>query len=213
MYIAVIDYNMGNISSVANALKRIGAEVKITNKAEVIDNSAAMILPGVGAYRDAYKNLEELKLVGVIKRNIEKKYFLGICIGMQLLFEYSVEDGINSGLGIFKGSAERIPPVVKVPHMGWNQLKILKKDSKVFSGIKSGENFYFVHSYHVVPENKNIISCTTDYGIEITAGIKKGNIYGFQFHPEKSSMEGLKLLDNFWNMAKGRKTDDNNTCN
>jgi len=204
MYISVINYNMGNISSVASALKRIGAEIKVTNKAEVIDNAAALVLPGVGAYRDAYKNLEKLKLVGAIKRNIEKKYFLGICIGTQLLFEYSMENGINSGLGILKGSVERIPSVVKVPHMGWNQLKILKRDSKVFSGIKNDENFYFVHSYHVIPKNKNIISCTTDYGIEIAAGIEQGNIYGFQFHPEKSSTAGLKLLENFWNMVKGK---------
>jgi glutamine amidotransferase len=124
---------------------------------------------------------------------------------MQLLFDYSLEDGKNKGLGILKGSVEKIPSAVKVPHMGWNELKILKRNSKIFSGIKERENFYFVHSYHVIPDSKDIISSTTDYGIEIVAGIEYDNIYGFQFHPEKSSDGGLKLLENFWNIAKERK--------
>jgi len=202
MYIAIIDYNMGNISSVNNAFKRIGADVRITSSASVINNAGALVLPGVGAYRDAFKNLEKLKLIGVLEKNISKKLFLGICLGMQLLFEYSMENGRNEGLGILGGSVEKIPPVVKVPHMGWNQLKILKKESKILKGIKEGESFYFVHSYYAAPENKNIISSTTDYGIEIIAGIEQDNIYGIQFHPEKSSTSGLKLLGNFWNMVK-----------
>ena len=205
MYIAIINYNMGNISSVKNAFKRIGVDIRVTSSARVINNAGALILPGVGAYKDAYKNLEKLNMIKVIKENIRKKVFLGICLGMQLLFDYSLEDGKNKGLGILKGSVEKIPSTVKVPHMGWNQLKVLKRNSKIFSGIREGENFYFVHSYHVIPESKDIISSTTEYGIEIVAGIEYDNIYGFQFHPEKSSDSGLKLLVNFWNIAKERK--------
>lgn len=202
MYIAVINYNMGNISSVKNAFKRIGANVIVTSNARVIGNAKALVLPGVGAYKDAYKNLKKLNLIKVLKENIRKKVFLGICLGMQLLFEYSLEDGKNKGLGILKGYIEKIPQVVKVPHMGWNQLKILKRNSKIFSGIKERDNFYFVHSYYVIPGNKYVVSSTTGYGIEIAAGIEQDNIYGVQFHPEKSSAGGLRLLENFWNIVK-----------
>lgn len=202
MYIAVINYNMGNISSVENAFKRIGANVIVTSNSRVISNAKALVLPGVGAYKDAYKNLKKLNLIKVLKENMRKKVFLGICLGMQLLFEYSLEDGKNKGLGILKGYIEKIPPVVKVPHMGWNQLKILKRNSKIFSGIKEGDNFYFVHSYYVIPGNKYVVSSTTGYGIEIAAGIEQDNIYGVQFHPEKSSAGGLRLLENFWNIVK-----------
>lgn len=202
MYIAIIDYNMGNISSVNNALIRIGADVKVTNSSRLIENAGALILPGVGAYKDAYRNLERLNLTGVLEKNISKKPFLGICLGMQLLFEYSMEDGKSRGMGVLGGSVERIPPVVKVPHMGWNQLSIVKKKSKLLGKTKDGENFYFVHSYHAVPKNKDIISCITGYGIDIVAGIERDNIYGIQFHPEKSSTSGLQLLENFWNMTK-----------
>ena len=187
MYIAIIDYDMGNISSVKNAFMKIGVDVRVTGSASVINNAEALVLPGVGACRDAYRNLEKLKLIDVLKKNIFKKTFLGICLGMHLLFEYSMENDRSEGLGILKGYVEKIPPIVKVPHMGWNQLKILKKESRILSGIREGENFYFVHSYYVIPENKDIISSSTDYGIDITAGIELGNIYGIQFHPEKSS--------------------------
>lgn len=202
MYIAVINYNMGNISSVKNAFRRIGANVRVTSNARVISNAKALVLPGVGAYKDAYKNLKKLNLIKVLKENIRKKIFLGICLGMQLLFEYSLENGKNKGLGILKGSVEKIPQVVKVPHIGWNQLKILKRNSKIFSGIKEGDNFYFDHSYYVIPGNKYVVSSITDYGIEIAASIEHDNIYGFQFHPEKSSAGGLRLLENFWNIVK-----------
>lgn len=202
MYIAVINYNMGNISSVKNAFRRIGANVRVTSDARVISNAKALVLPGVGAYKDAYKNLKKLNLIKVLKENVRKKVFLGICLGMHLLFEYSLENGKNKGLGILKGSVEKIPQVVKVPHIGWNQLKILKRNSKIFSGIKEGDNFYFAHSYYVIPGNKDVVSSTTDYGIEIAASIEHDNIYGFQFHPEKSSAGGLRLLENFWNIVK-----------
>lgn len=203
MYIAIIDYGIGNIKSVENAFKKISADVRVTDNIRIINNAHALVLPGVGAIRDARRNLEEIKIIDSVKENIKKKLFLGICLGMQLLFEYSYEDGKNMGLGLLKGYVDKIPPLpVKVPHIGWNQLKILKKDSKLFSGIKEGEYFYFDHSYHVVPDDKGIISCTTDYGIQLTAGIEYDNIYGVQFHPEKSSNYGLKLLENFRDMVK-----------
>jgi glutamine amidotransferase len=206
MYIVIINYNMGNISSVENALKKVGADVKVTSDTKDINNAGALVLPGVGAYRDACKNLEKLDSIETIKENIRKKIFLGICLGMQLLFEYSLENGRNPGLGILEGSVEKIPSVVKVPHMGWNQLNILKKESKIFKGVEEGKNFYFVHSYHVIPKNKNIISSTTNYGVNIAASIEYENIYGVQFHPEKSSMSGLKVLENFWKIVKEGKS-------
>lgn len=203
MYIAIIDYGMGNIKSVENAFIKIGASVRVTDNPRIINNACALVLPGVGAIRDARMNLEKINMIDAIRVNIKQKLFLGICLGMQLLFEYSYEDGKNTGLGLLKGYVDKIPPDVKVPHIGWNQLKILKKDSKLFSGIKEGEYFYFVHSYHSIPEDKGIISCTTDYGTQqLTAGIEYDNIYGLQFHPEKSSSYGLKLLENFRNMAE-----------
>ncbi len=202
MYIAIINYNMGNIKSVENAFRKIGAEIKVTSDPEVINRSSAIVLPGVGAFKDAINNLEGLELIDVIKENINKKLFLGICLGMQLLYEYSMEDGKSRGLGVLKGFVGKIPSVVKVPHMGWNQIKIINKNNKLFSDIDNGENFYFIHSYHIIPENRNVISSITDYGIEIVSSIEKGNIYGFQFHPEKSSTIGLKILNNFWKLVK-----------
>ncbi len=203
MYIALIDYGIGNIKSVENSFLKAGAEIRVTADPAVIDGSAAVILPGVGAYRDAFSNLDRRGLIEPIYKNIKLKPFLGICIGMQLLFEYSLEDGKNKGLGIFKGSVQKIPAGVKIPHMGWNQLNIIKKDSKVLKEISNGENFYFVHSYHAVPEDSSIVSGTTNYGTDLVASIEKDNIYGFQFHPEKSSIIGQKLLKNFLKLAEG----------
>ncbi len=204
MYIAIIDYRMGNIKSVENSFKNSGATVKVTSDPEVIRSADAVVLPGVGAYRDAYNNLEKMGLIEPIYANIRKKPFLGICLGMQLLFEYSLENGKNRGLGIFKGFVDRIPPGVKIPHMGWNQLEI-KKESKLLKDIKSGENFYFVHSYHIVPEDKSLISSTTDYGTDLVASIEEDNIFGFQFHPEKSSTAGQQLIKNFISLAEEKR--------
>ena len=204
MYITIIDYRMGNIKSVENSFKNSGATVKVTSDPEVIRSADAVVLPGVGAYRDAYNNLEKMGLIEPIYANIRKKPFLGICLGMQLLFEYSLENGKNRGLGIFKGFVDRIPPGVKIPHMGWNQLEI-KKESKLLKDIKSGENFYFVHSYHIVPEDKSLISSTTDYGTDLVASIEEDNIFGFQFHPEKSSTIGQQLIKNFISLAEEKR--------
>jgi imidazole glycerol-phosphate synthase subunit HisH len=202
MYIAIIDYNMGNIKSVENAFKRIGADVKVTDRPEIISGAKAVVLPGVGAFRDAIGNLKSLGLDECIIDTIARdKPFLGICIGLQVLFEYSMEGDKSLGLGIFKGSVEKIPDGVKIPHMGWNKVRILKKESRLFKGIVSGESFYFVHSYHVKCADKEIIGSTTDYGIDIVSSIEKGNAYALQFHPEKSSIFGLKVLENFMEIA------------
>lgn len=203
MYIAIINYNMGNIKSVENAFKKIGAEIKVTRDPGIIINAGAVILPGVGSFGDAVKNLEEFKLAGVIKDVILSGIpFLGICIGLQVLFESGWEGGINTGLGVFKGIVKKIPTGVKIPHMGWNSLKILNKQSRLFEGIKEGESFYFVHSYLAECEDKSIISSITEYGVDLTASIEYKNTYGVQFHPEKSSMSGLRMLSNFLNIAK-----------
>jgi glutamine amidotransferase len=204
MYIAIIDYGMGNIKSVENSFKKAGARIEVTSDPEKIRDASAVILPGVGAYRDAFNNLEEKDLIKPIYESIEKKPFLGICLGMQLLFEYSTEDGKNKGLGVFKGFVGRIPPGVKIPHMGWNQIEI-KKKSKMLKDIKQGENFYFVHSYHVIPEDKSIVSSITEHGTSIVASIEQDNIFGFQFHPEKSSTCGQQLIRNFINLVEGNR--------
>ena len=204
MYIAIIDYKMGNIKSVENSFKKAGARIEVTSDPEKIKNASAVVLPGVGAYRDAFHNLEEMGLIEPINEIIRKKPFLGICIGMQLLFEYSTEGGKNKGLGIFKGFVGRIPPGVKIPHIGWNQIEI-KKESKLLKNIRQGENFYFVHSYHVIPEDKSIISTITDYGTSIVASIEQDNIFGFQFHPEKSSTCGQQLIRNFIDLVEGNR--------
>jgi imidazole glycerol-phosphate synthase subunit HisH len=204
MYIAIIDYGMGNISSVKNSFIRAGADIKVTSDPAVIAGAGAVILPGVGAYRDAFHNLEKRGLVKAIIQAVREKPFLGICLGMQLLFDYSLEDGRNRGLGILKGSVRKIPPGVKIPHMGWNQVEIKMKESRIFSGIKDGEYFYFVHSYHAVPDDPSIISSTTEYGTDLSASVEKDNIFGFQFHPEKSSTRGQVLVKNFISLAEGR---------
>ncbi len=202
MYIAVIDYNMGNIKSVANAFLSLGISIEVTCSPEVIMNASGVVLPGVGAFHDAVRNLKDLNLHNSIGKIIEqKKPFLGICIGMQVLFEYGTEGQICSGLGILKGSVEKIPSGVKIPHMGWNRLKIIKKDSRIFKDIKDAESFYFVHSYYAVPANSNIVSSTTEYGTELVSSVEAGNTFGLQFHPEKSSSCGLKILSNFADLA------------
>ncbi len=198
MYIAIVNYNMGNIKSVENAFKNIGSKIVVTGDPKMLDGASAVVLPGVGAFRDAIKNLKELHLYNKISEVIAKGIpFLGICIGLQVLFEYGMEGGKNSGLGIFKGTVEKIPPGVKIPHMGWNRIDILNKKSRIFESIDDKESFYFVHSYHVVPQDKEIISSTTEYGVDIVSSIECKNIFGLQFHPEKSSNKGLKIIKNF----------------
>lgn len=196
MTIAIIDYGMGNLRSVQKSLEYVGCETIITNSQETIQAAAGVVLPGVGAFADAINNLAKQNLINVIKEVIaEGKPFLGICLGLQLLFEYSEENGLHEGLKIFKGRVEKLSTGLKIPHMGWNQLAI-KMTTPILDGIKDKTAYYFVHSYHVVPE-ENIIAATVDYGQEVVAVVAKDNVFGIQFHPEKSSQAGLAILRNF----------------
>ena len=198
----IIDYGVGNLFSLSSSLKAIGEEVIISSDKKELKQADRLILPGVGAFCDAAKKLEQYNLSEFVKEIAKEKALLGICLGMQLLFEESYEFGKYKGLGILKGKAfpikEDIKEDLKIPHIGWNELKITKKDSKLFKGINNGDFVYFVHSYYIKGCEDSLLA-TTDYSIPITAAVEKGNIYGCQFHPEKSGEVGLKILSNFCN--------------
>ncbi|MEK7813708.1 MAG: imidazole glycerol phosphate synthase subunit HisH [Candidatus Desantisbacteria bacterium] len=196
--IAIIDYGVGNLRSVQKGFERVGAEAIITNKPEVIDTASSVVLPGVGAFSNAMDNLKQLGLVEVIHSSISSgKPFLGICLGLQLLFTESEEFGHCQGLDIIKGRVVRFQDTgLKIPHMGWNQLNI-KKRSPILQDTADKTFTYFVHSYFVVPEDKGVISTTTDYGVEFVSSIWKDNLYAVQFHPEKSQSQGLAMLKAF----------------
>ena len=194
--IVIIDYGMGNLHSVNKAMKYVGAEVEVTSEATKIAKADKVILPGVGAFGDCMLNLEKYGLVPVIKETLASgKPFLGICLGLQLLFEGSEEAAGIQGLGFFKGQVEKIKTDLKVPHMGWNSL-VLKNPSPLLA--KSADGYvYFVHSFHAVPEDKAIITAVCNYGIEVTAAVGRANVQAVQFHPEKSSKVGLGILQAF----------------
>ncbi len=194
--IVIIDYGMGNLHSVNKAMKYVGAEVEVTSEATKIAKADKVILPGVGAFGDCMLNLEKYGLVPVIKETLASdKPFLGICLGLQLLFEGSEEAPGIQGLGFFKGQVEKIKTDLKVPHMGWNSL-VLKNPSPLLA--KSADGYvYFVHSFHAVPEDKAIITAVCNYGIEVTAAVGRANVQAVQFHPEKSSKVGLGILQAF----------------
>jgi len=196
--IAIIDYGMGNLRSVQKALEKTGADsVKITSSVKDIDRAQKIVMPGVGAMPEAMKALEKLKLIPVIKRNIFKKPYLGICLGLQLLFEDSEEGKNTKGIGILKGKVRRFSGKLKVPHMGWNQIKRVAYDCPILKNIPDNAYFYFCHSYYVAPQDDNIIAATTDYGRAFASLVCKDNLYAMQFHPEKSQKLGLKILENF----------------
>lgn len=199
--IAIIDYGMGNLYSVHKAFVKLGAETVITSDASVIETAEKVILPGVGAFGDCMKNLNKYKLVDVIQHVIQRGTpFLGICLGLQLLFDGSEEDPEVSGLKIFPGMVRKInAPGYKIPHMGWNSLD-LRKESHLFCNLPAGSYVYFVHSYHAVPADDSIITAVTNYGGNVTAAIGYRNVQAVQFHPEKSSSVGLKILANFKEM-------------
>lgn len=198
--IAVIDYGVGNLFSVEKAFAAIGEEVKVTGEAEDLKMADKLVLPGVGAFGDCMKNLEATDLIPIIlEQIINKKPLLGICVGLQILFEGSEESPNSKGLGVFKGMVRRInAPQLKIPHMGWNSVTT---HNSLFEGLNENPYFYFVHSYHAVPEDRSLITATTEYGETLTAAVARDNIYATQFHPEKSGDVGLQLLKNFVNMG------------
>jgi len=202
--IAVVDYGMGNIRSVSKALEYVGAQIKITQSPEDIKKAKAIVLPGVGAFRDCMQNLTNLGVLSTVKEEILKgKPYFGICLGMQILFTESEEFGLCKGLDIFKGRVVRfsLPKEYKIPHMGWNTVRF-KRKSKLLEEIPDSSYFYFVHSYYVVPEDSNVVAGVTDYGIDFTSMIIYENIFATQFHPEKSQKMGLKLLENFLKLVR-----------
>jgi len=216
---ALIDYDAGNLLSVEKALRALGDEPVITRDRGALLSADRVILPGVGAYKDCMDKLNEYDLAGIIPEIIAQgKPFLGICLGMQLLFESSEEgqtensgegqtenvrgdksfSGVVQGLGILKGKIRKIPaaPGLKIPHMGWNSLKI-NPESRLLSGVPDGSFVYFVHSYYLKAEEEAIVAASAEYGVSIHAAVEKGNLFGCQFHPEKSSETGLRILRNF----------------
>lgn len=200
--IAIIDYGMGNIHSVRKALEILGAKTVVVNSAEGVKNCSKVVLPGVGAFDDAFLELKKQGLISALQEHIKnKKIFLGICLGMQLLFEKSQEGALTQGLGLFKGSVKKFKTTrLKVPHMGWNQLKIKNADCPLFNGLADNSYVYFCHSYYPVPFDKHVSAAITEYGIDFSSIVWQDNVYGVQFHPEKSQEVGLTILKNFVNL-------------
>lgn len=197
--IAVIDYDAGNIKSVEKALLSLGQDAVITRDPDVILEADGVILPGVGAFGDAMEKLGAYGLVPVIQKCVEQnKPFLGICLGLQLLFESSEESPGVAGLGILKGRVVRLPEEtgLKIPHIGWNDLRF-PNSGRLFHGISEGAYVYFVHSYYLIAEEFDFVTATTEYGADIHASVEKGNVFACQFHPEKSSEIGMQILRNF----------------
>jgi len=200
--IGIIDYGMGNLRSVQKALELLGEQAIITSDYETLVGCDGIILPGVGAFPDAIDNIKSKKLDKAIDTIIsENKPMLGICLGMQLLYEESDEIRICEGLGLLKGKITRLEGNVKIPHMGWNDLKI-NKQCKILEGVNDSSYAYFVHSYLAVSMDKEDLNAVSTYGIEIPAVVSKGNVYGTQFHPEKSGALGMKILENFIKLTK-----------
>ena len=201
--IAIIDYGMGNIHSVQKALESMGAKTIVTNKPDGIKASDKAVLPGVGAFDDAMQELKRQNLILSLTEHIKsKKIFLGICLGMQLLFEESEEARESKGLGLLKGRVKKFENKdnLKVPHMGWNQLKVKNSACPLLKDVADNSYVYFCHSYYPKPQDERIIAAITDYGVDFTSILRQDNIYGVQFHPEKSQETGLKILKNFVNL-------------
>lgn len=198
--IAIIDYGMGNLRSVEKAFNHIGSNTIVTNSPKEIQNANKVVLPGVGAYADAISCLKESGLDQVIRNVIrDNKPFLGICLGLQLLFDSSEENGGVEGLGILKGKIKKINTNLKIPHMGWNKLNF-NSSNLLFKGLSDNTYVYFVHSYYLEAEDKSIVIAKTNYGKDIEISVNKDNIFLTQFHPEKSGETGLTILKNFINV-------------
>jgi glutamine amidotransferase len=202
--IAIVDYGMGNLRSVQKGFEKVGYAAVVTSDPKVVLEADKVVLPGVGAFADCMRNLEQGGFIVPLMKVIEEgRPFLGICLGLQLLFSESEEFGKHRGLNVIPGKVVRFPEGMtgggedlKIPHMGWNQLAV-KRRPPAFEGIPDGANFYFVHSYYVEPEDKSVVATTTDYGFEFCSSIWKDNIVATQFHPEKSQDKGLAILRNF----------------
>jgi glutamine amidotransferase len=196
--VAIVDYGMGNLRSVEKGCLKAGISPVITSEPKTIQRAKAIILPGVGAFRDCMRELTRLKLIDVIIQSIhEGKPYLGICLGLQILFTESEEFGLYKGLDIIKGRVTRFSnPQLKVPHMGWNRVKYVKPHP-LLEGIDDNSFFYFVHSFYVMPEDDSTTLGVTDYGVTFTSMIQRGNLFASQFHPEKSQKIGLRMLANF----------------
>ena len=200
--IAIVDYGMGNLKSVEKGFKKVGVDALVTSEPRVVDNADAVVLPGVGAFKDCIRNLSDLSLTEAVVASINKgKPFLGICLGLQVLFSESEEFGTCKGLDIFRGKVVRFKEGLKVPHMGWNTVRIVNRPP-ILSDIEEDSFFYFVHSFYVVPEDKGIIATTTDYGTTFTSMVWKDNVFATQFHPEKSQGLGLKILKGFGDFVR-----------
>ncbi len=205
--IAIIDYGMGNLMSVQNAFTAVGYKTVITDDLNQIKKASALVLPGVGAFRDAIKSLKDKKIdEELIEATRRGKPFLGICLGMQLLQTFGEEGGFFEGLNIISGKVKKLPFSVKCPHLGWNKIKFTHNSNHnvnpIFRDVPDESYFYFVHSYYCEVDNRKIIYSTTDYGLVFASSIWKDNLFGVQFHPEKSSTLGLKILKNFGELSK-----------
>jgi len=199
--IVIIDYGAGNLRSVTNALGRLGYQPEVTSRPEALEGARAVILPGVGAAADTMDNLGRKGLIAPIRRFIAQgRPFLGVCLGLQILFTGTEEGGWHDCLGVVPGKVARLPAGRKVPHMGWNQVR-QKRPHPVFRDIPDGAYFYFVHSYYAAPEDRSLVIGETEYGLEFCSVLACGNLVATQFHPEKSGELGLKMYDNFLRMA------------
>jgi len=210
--IAIVDYGMGNLRSVSKAFEKVGFPALVAQESSQIERAEGLVLPGVGAFKKAMENLEHLRLIDPILSFIQSgKPFLGICLGLQLLFSESEEFSLSKGLGVFKGKVIRFPfslpgappgkDSLKVPHIGWNSVRI-RRENRALEGIQEGTHFYFVHSYYPVPDDPGIIATTTDYGGEFVSSVGKGDLFACQFHPEKSQSMGLRILRNFGRLVQ-----------
>jgi imidazole glycerol-phosphate synthase subunit HisH len=200
--IAVIDYGAGNLRSVTNALIKLGCQPKVTHEPEDVVNATAVIFPGVGAAADVMQSLREAGMDEAIKEAInENQPFFAICVGMQVMLSATEEGGLNECLGIIPGTVRRLPAGLKVPHIGWNQVRQVSAHP-IFKGIPDGSNFYFVHSYYAEPEDASVVAGTTEYGVNLCSVLIKDNLIATQFHPERSGELGLRMYANFLDLAR-----------
>lgn len=208
--IGIVDYGMGNLRSVSKALETLGYPTLVSGSPKELSRCRGIVLPGVGAFRDCMDNLARQDLLPFVKDVLrEGTPFLGICLGLQVLFSESEEFGRHEGIGFFPGKVIRFPsgmtaadgPALKVPHIGWNRVEFTA-DHPVLRGVPSGSYFYFVHSYFVLPDDPSVVACRTSYGVDFAAGVWKGNLLAVQFHPEKSQVAGLAMLSNFGRLCR-----------